>query len=235
MTPRLSAVEDTVTGTNKGGYAVSYKPVVAAALSGATLRQLSYWRASRSTETPLLAPELHEPRSRVSYSFPDVVALRTFVYLRSRDVPLQRVRKAVQSLRDMGATEHLSSYQLVAVGRDVVWKISQEIAVDLTRRPGQQVIAQMVDIRAAFRGPGNREVVPLYRPKPGVAVDPEIRGGYPVIAGTRVPYDLVASLLEDGVTAEEVAGFYPAVSATAARGALAFARYVDGYREPVGA
>jgi uncharacterized protein (DUF433 family) len=135
----------------------------------------------------------------------------------------------------MGATEHLSSYQLVAVGRDVVWKISQEIAVDLTRRPGQQVIAQMVDIRAAFRGPGNREVVPLYRPKPGVAVDPEIRGGYPVIAGTRVPYDLVASLLEDGVTAEEVAGFYPAVSATAARGALAFARYVDGYREPVGA
>jgi uncharacterized protein (DUF433 family) len=213
---------------------VSYKAVVAAALSGATLRQLSYWRSSRSTEAPLLAPELHKPRSRVSYSFPDVVALRTFVYLRSREVPLQRVRKAVQSLRDMGATEHLSSYQLVAVGRDVVWKISAEVAVDLTRRPGQQVIAQMVDILAAFRGPHDRDVVPLYRPKPGVAVDPEVRGGYPVIAGTRVPYDMVASLLEDGVTAEEVAGFYPAVSATAARGALAFARYVDGYRELVG-
>ncbi|MGQ0718665.1 MAG: hypothetical protein ACT4NP_15420 [Pseudonocardiales bacterium] len=37
------------------------------------------------------------------------------------------------------------------------------------------------------------------------------------------------------MTAEEVAGFYPAVSADAARVALAFARYVDGYREPVGA
>ena len=135
-------------------FAVSYQPVVAAALSGATLRQLSYWRSSRSTEAPLLAPELHKPRSRVSYSFRDVVALRTFVYLRSREVPLQRVRKAVRSLRDMGATEHLSSYQLV---------------------------------------------------------------------------------LEDGVTAEEVAGFYPAVSANAARGALAFARYVNGYGEPVGA
>jgi uncharacterized protein (DUF433 family) len=85
------------------------------------------------------------------------------------------------------------------------------------------------------RGPHDREVVPLYRPKPGVAVDPEIRGGYPVIAGTRVPYDMVASLLNDGVTAEEVTGFYPAVSATAAQGALTFARYVDGYREPVGA
>ncbi|MGH3765021.1 MAG: DUF433 domain-containing protein [Pseudonocardiaceae bacterium] len=214
---------------------MAYKPVVAAALSGATLRQLSYWRSSRSTEAPLLAPELHEPRSRVSYSFPDVVALRTFVYLRSREVPLQRVRKAVQSLRDMGAADHLSSYQLLAVGRNVVWKISDRVAVDLTRRPGQQVIAQMVDILAAFRGPRDREVVPLYRPAPGVAVDPEVRSGYPVIAGTRVSYDVVASLLEDGVTAEEVAGFYPGVSALAARGAVEFARYVDGYREPVSA
>ncbi|MGH3981872.1 MAG: DUF433 domain-containing protein [Pseudonocardiaceae bacterium] len=135
----------------------------------------------------------------------------------------------------MGAAEHLSSYQLLAVGRNVVWKISDEIAVDLTRRPGQQVIAQMVDILAAFRGPRDREVVPLYRPAPGVAVDPEVRGGYLVIAGTRVSYDVVASLLEDGVTAEEVAGFYPGVSALAARGAFEFARYVDGYREPAGA
>ncbi|MGH3527167.1 MAG: DUF433 domain-containing protein [Pseudonocardiaceae bacterium] len=213
---------------------MSYKPVVAAALSGATLRQLSYWRSARSTEAPLLAPELHVPRSRVSYSFRDVVVLRAFVYLRSQEVPLQRVRRAVHSLRDMGAAEHLSSYQLVAVGRDVVWKITDDVAVDLTRRPGQQVIAQMVDILAAFRSPHNREVVPLYRPKPGVVVDPEVRGGYPVIAGTRVPYDMVASLLEDGVAAEEVAGFYPAVTAQAARGALAFARYVDGYRERAG-
>lgn len=171
----------------------------------------------------------------MSYSFRDVVALRTFVYLRSREVPLQRVRKAVRSLRDMGETEHLSSYQLMADGRDVVWKVSDDVAVDLTRYPGQQIIAQMVDILAGFHGSHDREVVPLYHPKPGVEVDPEIRGGYPVIAGTRVPYDLVASLLEDGVAAEDVAGFYPAVSAEAARGALAFARYVDGYREPRGA
>lgn len=107
--------------------------------------------------------------------------------------------------------------------------------MDLTRSPGQQVIAQMVDILAAFHGSQDREVVPLYRPKPRVAVDPEIRDGYPMIAGTRVPYDLIASLLEDGVNAEEVAGFYPAVSPDAARGALAFARYVDGYQELVGA
>jgi hypothetical protein len=85
----------------------------------------------------------------------------------------------------MGETEHLSSYQLVAVGREVVWKVSDDVAVDLTRYPGQQVIAQMVDILAGFRGIHDRAVVPLYQPKPGVEVDPEIRGGYPVIADRR--------------------------------------------------
>jgi uncharacterized protein (DUF433 family)/DNA-binding transcriptional MerR regulator len=209
---------------------VSYTPVVAAALSGATPRQLSYWRSSRSSETPLLAPRYYERGARVAYSFQDVLALRTFVYLRAHDVPLQRVRKAVRSLRGMGETQHLSAYQLVALGRDVVWTVSDQLAVDLTRQPGQQVIAQMVDILAAFRGMSGREVVPLLEPKPGVAVDPEVRGGYPVIAGTRVPYDLVAALLMDGVAVEAVSRFYPSVQPHAARGALAFARYVSEHR-----
>ncbi|HEV2781821.1 MAG TPA: DUF433 domain-containing protein [Actinophytocola sp.] len=210
---------------------MSYSSVVAAALSGASLRQLSYWRSAQSSEGPLLAPTLHVPGSRASYSFQDVVALRTFVYLRARGVPLQRVRKAVAKLRDLGETNHLSSYQLIAVGKDVAWVSSDESAVDLTGRPGQQVIAEMVDILGAFDGPRRRDVVPLHQPKPGVAVDPEVRGGYPVIEGTRVPFDLIAALLDDGVAAEDVASFYPSVPPYAARGAREFARYVDAYRE----
>jgi uncharacterized protein (DUF433 family) len=88
----------------------------------------------------------------------------------------------------------------------------------------------MVDILAAFKGMRGRRVVPLFEPEPGVRVDPEVRGGYPVIDGTRVPYDLVAGLLADGMEASEVAAFYPSVTPKAAKGALAFARYVDGHR-----
>jgi len=208
---------------------MAYPPEIAAALSGATLRQLSYWRSAKTTE-PLLAPEFHMPRSRVSYSFKDVVALRTFVYLRGREVSLQRVRRAVQALRQMGETRHLSQYSLVAVGKDVVWRISGDEAVDLTGQPGQHVIAQMVDILAAFPGMRGRRVVPLYTPQQGVSVDPEIRGGYPVMAGTRVPYDIVASLLADGLKTREIQAFYPGINPAATRGALRFARYVDTYR-----
>jgi uncharacterized protein (DUF433 family)/DNA-binding transcriptional MerR regulator len=209
---------------------MSYPPEVAAALSGATLRQLSYWRSSRSDEGPLLKPEFHKPRARVSYSFQDVLVLRTFVYLRAHDVSLQRVRKAVKALRKLGATEHLAAYQLVALGGDVVWTVSDEDAIALTGRPGQHLIAQMVEILSAFTDRQGREVVPLLQPEPGIRVDPEVRGGYPVVEGTRVPYDLVAGLLADGMDVSDVAAFYPSVSAEAAKGALAFAEYVSKHR-----
>lgn len=210
---------------------MSFKPVVAAALSGASTGQLAYWRSARTSE-PLLAPEFCEPRARVSYSFQDVVALRTFVYLRSQRVPLQRIRKGVASLRDLGATEHLANYALVAAGRDVAWKVSAEEAVDLTNRPGHQIIAQMVDILAPFENVRRQAVLDLRRPTPGVEVDPDIRGGFPVVEGTRVPYDLVSSLIDDGLDAAEVASIYPSVLPAAAQGASDFARYVDEFSRP---
>jgi uncharacterized protein (DUF433 family)/DNA-binding transcriptional MerR regulator len=209
---------------------MSYSPEVAAALSGASVRQLSYWRSSRSAEGPLLKPEFHKPRARVSYSFRDVLTLRAFVYLRAQNVSLQRVRKAVRALRNLGEGEHLSSYRLVVVGREVVWKISADEAVALTGEPGQHVVAEMVDILAGFTGISGNPVVPLLTPEVGVRVDPQVRGGYPVIDGTRVPYDLVAALLTDGMEESDVASFYPAVTPQAALGALAFARHVDSHR-----
>jgi uncharacterized protein (DUF433 family)/DNA-binding transcriptional MerR regulator len=207
---------------------MAFTPAVAAALSGASTGQLAYWRSPRTSE-PLLAPAHHKPRSRVSYSFRDVVALRTFVYLRSREVPLQRIRKAVASLRQLGEAEHLSEYSLIAMGRDVVWQVSADEAVDLTGSPGQGLLARMVDIFAPFANMQGQNVVDLRRPKPGISVDPDVRGGFPVVEGTRVPYDLVASLLDDGLDVTAVRDVYPSVSVEAAHGAADFARYVDGF------
>lgn len=202
-----------------------FHQTIAAALSGATLRQLSNWRSARTPE-PLLSPEFHKPRSRVSYSFQDVVALRTFVYLRASDVPLRRIRKAIKSLRNMGEVEHLASYKLVADGRDVVW-MSDEFAADLTRLPGQQVIAEMVKIESPFRTARGDTVVHLLVPKPGITVDPDVRSGYPVVHGTRVPYDVVAGLVEDGISLDDVRAFYPSVDASAAQGAVEFAEHTS--------
>lgn len=73
-------------------------------------------------------------------------------------------------------------------------------------------------------------VVPrLLRPAEHVEIDPATQGGHPVITGTRVPYEAVAELLEDGVQLERIQDYYPSVSPEAARDAAAFARYVDSY------
>ena len=44
-----------------------------------------------------------------------------------------------------------------------------------------------------------------------------------------MPYNAIAGLMRDGVKAEQVGDYYPAVTAEAARDAFDFARYVDSY------
>ncbi|MEV0407581.1 DUF433 domain-containing protein [Actinoallomurus sp. NPDC050550] len=69
----------------------------------------------------------------------------------------------------------------------------------------------------------------LLYPKQHVSIDPETQGGQPVITGTRVPFDVVAELMEDGIPPEKISDYYPGVTADAARDAASFALYVDSY------
>jgi uncharacterized protein (DUF433 family)/DNA-binding transcriptional MerR regulator len=199
---------------------MAYEPRVAAALTGATLGQLGYWR-----KTGVLAPELSEARP-VLYSFRDLIALRTAVYLRT-DRSLQAIRKALQTLHDIGETDHLSSYRLVSQGRKSIALVRDDGAVDLVERPGQSLtVVKLGDVLRSFPL-GDVEVPNLLHPRRRLSVDPQVRGGHPVVAGTRVPFELVASLVRDGVAPEKIADFYPSVTAAAARDAADFADYVD--------
>jgi uncharacterized protein (DUF433 family)/DNA-binding transcriptional MerR regulator len=218
---------------------VAYPTHIAATLSGATLGQLAYWRRAHG-DGPLLAPELGRDGGRVLYSFRDVVALRTFVYLRE-SLPLQRIRKAVHSLRELTADDrgvdrhgfsatHLSQYELYAAGDSVVWRRPDGF-VDLVENPGSyRLQAVMEDVFGPFRNMQGADVVALFEPRPNVQVDPDTQGGYPVIKGTRIEFDLVSSLVRDGVRPAEIAEFYPAVTEAAALDAADFADLVDAYR-----
>jgi uncharacterized protein (DUF433 family)/DNA-binding transcriptional MerR regulator len=199
---------------------------MAAALSGVTVGRLGYWRRG---ERPLLVPEI-SASDPVLYSFRDLVALRTFAYLRE-ERPLQRIRKALDNLRDLGETEHLSKYRLVAEGRRNIVLVDEDQmgAVDLIERPGQSVtVVRLDDVLKSFPL-RDIEVPNLLHPRKRIAVNPSIRRGYPVVQGTRVAYDLVAGLVRDGVPPEQVKKYYPGVTAEAARDAVAFADYVDRY------
>lgn len=219
---------------------MAYPTHIAATLSGATQRQLAYWRRSLDNE-PLLAPELGKVSGRLLYSFRDVVALRTFVYLREQ-LPLQRVRRAVNKLRQLDdvdtldartglPTRHLSQYELYTAGESIVWRNERGEFIDLVEAPGSlRLQAVMEEVFGPFRNMQGAEVVALFEPLPNVQIDPDVQGGYPVIRGTRIEFDLVASLVADGVEPEAIASIYPSVTADAARDAAQFGALVEQYR-----
>jgi uncharacterized protein (DUF433 family)/DNA-binding transcriptional MerR regulator len=199
-----------------------YEPKVAAALSGVTTRQLAYWR-----KTDVLVPEVSADRP-VLYSYRDLVALRTFAYLRG-DRSLQSIRRALRTLKDIGETQHLASYRLVTQGRRSIALVKDREAVDLVEQPGQTLtVVKLGDVLRSFPM-GDIEVPDLDHPRRTITVDPAIRGGHPVVAGTRVPFEVVAGLVADGVPPEDVAQFYPSVDAAAARDAVDFAEYVERF------
>jgi uncharacterized protein (DUF433 family) len=212
---------------------VAYRPQLAAALSGASLRQLAYWRRRTGTGEPILVPEVSQ--SPLLYSFRDVVALRTTVYLRGERISLQRIRRALGTLHDLGEVDHLSRYRLRAQGNSVVLLPPDAPPVDLVDRPGQQVTTVvMADVLRPFATSEDMTVPDLLHPRRTLRVDPEVRGGHPVVSGTRVPFEMIASLVRDGVPAAEISDYYPSVSAAAATDALDFADYVAHYarRDP---
>lgn len=59
-----------------------------------------------------------------------------------------------------------------------------------------------------------------------VVVDPEIHHGEPCIVGTRIPVRMIVGSLADGLTAQEIVGEYPQLTADDVSAALAYAAEV---------
>lgn len=192
-------------------------------MSGASVGQLAYWR-----NTDVLRPEIESSKPPYLYSFRDIVALRTFAWIRS-DHGLQMIRKSLDTLRELDLVEHPSSYKLVKLGSSIGIHVEGDQAIDLAMHPGQSTVGTLADVFAEFETIRKRHVDPLLQPREGVEVNPAKLGGWPTITGTRVPFDLVAALISDGTVApERVADYYPGVSAKAARDALDYQMAITG-------
>lgn len=210
---------------------MAYPVKLAAVLTGASTSQLSGWRRSG-----LFTPELETDDRRVLYSYRDLVAVRTFVRLRAEgDVSVQRIRKALHSLRDLDLDEHPSSYRFVTDGSAIAildetdaFIGGDRLAIDLTRKPGSLMgNFSFHEIFDDFQNRQGREVVPFQRPAAGIEVKAGRAWGWPTIAGTRIPYDTISSFVgDDERNYALLDDFWPGVSAEAAHGAVDLATKV---------
>jgi DNA-binding transcriptional MerR regulator len=109
---------------------------IASVLTGASPRQLAYWRRPTATSPPLLVPAAKRS-GRYLYSWGDIVALRSIVYLR-QEKSLHKIRRAVKTLRTLEAEEweHLSRYHLVSTPSTILVRTPSGQLLDLEKVPG---------------------------------------------------------------------------------------------------
>jgi uncharacterized protein (DUF433 family)/DNA-binding transcriptional MerR regulator len=206
---------------------VAFSVPIASVLSGASVDQLAYWRKQTASAAPLLVPGTKRS-GRYLYSWADVVALRSIVYLR-QEKSLPRIRRAVGLLRAVEADEweHLARYTLISTKASILVRTPSGELLDLEHQPATVVSEVLMrDVLAAFTTRDGRDVPALENPRRLLTVNPRVLAGYPVIAGTRVPFDIVAGLAEDGVPAAEIVEMYPSVDPASVADARAFAEQV---------
>jgi uncharacterized protein (DUF433 family) len=96
-------------------------------------------------------------------------------------------------------------------------KTRREIAECIRQAPQIDFLAVgngtaiVVEIKAARRKVES-QLKRLTRIEDSVLSDPEIMGGTPVFKGTRIPVDLVAGMLANGATVEEILEGYPTLN-----------------------
>lgn len=196
---------------------MAYPVKLTSVLTGATPSQLDTWRRKG-----LIVPEIRAFRPPL-YSFRDLVALRTMVFLRA-NMSLQSISRAFTNLDVFDLTDHPSTYRFGTDGRSIFVEHPETgDAMDIYKRPGQVELFSFDDIARAFANFRNDDVVPFYRPAEYVEVRPQRRAGWPTIAGTRVDYDVISQLVDNKtITVDDVPRYYPSVSAEAASDAIGF-------------
>ena len=146
-------------------------------------------------------------------------------------LPLAAVHKAIDSrlirpraarsgatIRRLLSKEQLIYLQLEAEGlRLLPVGTRREIAESIQRSPRAEKLpvangtALLIEIGAARRAVES-QLKQLARVEEMVVSDPEIMRGTPVFKGTRIPVDLVADMLTQGATVEEILEGYPTLN-----------------------
>jgi uncharacterized protein (DUF433 family) len=93
--------------------------------------------------------------------------------------------------------------------REVARAIESGAGADLVAVSGSSVL--FVQVKGARRDV-ERELKRLRKVEQMVVSDPEVMGGTPVYRSTRIPVDLVATMMAQGATVEEILEGYPALS-----------------------
>lgn len=176
---------------------------------------VGYW-----ARTGLVVPTQRKTRPRL-YSFADLRDLVAADHLRKQGAGVRDQRAALEYIREVGDADRLAQANLVVYEGQLVYVHEGEDRPVAPHRKGQYFLS----MREVFATLGSRgDSVTVLRPAKRIAIDPEVRGGTPVIEGTRIPAELIAEMVADGASDDEIRRAYPALSVSDIRAAQRWAQ-----------
>ena len=149
---------------------------------------------------------LHAVSDPLLLCFLDVISLFVISKLRDRGVPLGEIRSGGEYLAEKLGTAYPFAHQQVAtVGGAFFGELGEWYDVG---KHGQGAFEAVIEDELTPIEYGRDQMADLWRPSPGVLIDPSIQAGAPCIEGTRVPTLVVAGLVKAGESHNYIASDY---------------------------
>lgn len=192
-----------------------YTAAEAARIAKVPRSTVDYW-----AKTSLVFPSGRKKRPRL-YTFQDLRDLVVAQQLRDQGARVQDFRAALQYVRSIDYVERLAQANFWVSDGQLLYKPKGDLVAP--HRHGQRVFE--ISMPKVFQQLGASLASPtVLRPFERVLIDPNVRGGTPVIEGTRIPTRLIRELSEDGLDAQEVIDLYPRLTVADVEAALEWER-----------
>jgi uncharacterized protein (DUF433 family) len=175
-------------------------------LTGLTIRQIQYWDEIGFI-TPSLTSRKGRGRKRL-YSFRDLVALESAAQLRGQGVPLQRLRKVNDYLRELDYRDPFAELRFWSVG-DSLYFDEGGLLQD-GRQLGQTVASYVVPVGKIAEGLKHQVELDHERARRSGTIERRrgVLGRRPVLAGTRIAVESIQNLARDGASQKEILEAY---------------------------
>lgn len=153
-------------------------------------RRVEGWTRTEKNKLPLLSGELDG-----LFSFWDLLSLRVIAELTSRGVPRDHIARGARHLAESLGTDRPFAHEgLATVGVSFFADIAGEWE-DAGLR-GQLAFQGMIEPLLRPITFDDHRMASVWRPHPGVWINPAVQAGTPCVDGTRVPTQVLASFVD---------------------------------------
>lgn len=197
------------------------------------LRTLYYWR-----EHGIIMPSLQTEDGDWGYAYADLTIIRLLRAIRERRLNFRSASIALRHLYDRLGPPHSgwTKARIVIQDGQVYAYVEDEWEITVATRRGQRVEPLFLpdvlnEIADEIAGLTDSDSVVIPREfRQFVTINPVVRGGMPIIKGTRIPTTVLAALHRTGATAVQIVRMYAGVKRVtreAVNAVLAYEQYLD--------